>query len=416
MRNILILATLIAAPAGAQTAPQGSAPTKPAASQEIVVIGRLGASKRALDECIARHCPPAEDIRASIRHAENQFLNGDYQGAWATLDRAKGRTRGRRNEVAAEYADLMRATALITRNLGEDHAYRTSALQARAVLADNRPPGDPLLLAVSLEVGDMYLRTHHVESAENIYRQIQARARAEGAFTTEAAALLRLVSLYVAEAMGSELAHSYLGKAKAVAAEIAARPEPVFRRFDPVARMMVARLAAQLGDSTGLDAAIEAYRSQVGPLVPVVAWAQPPRLDQARMGAPNDVTSPGSRDSAASDYIPMTRAENRRPGQDFDDQWIDVSFWVRPNGAVEDVAIIRRSKRLSGGWEVPVLRSVSTRRYVPLALSATDPGLLRIERYTLTAPYEKVTGSIIPGRSPMAGRLEVVDLSPVAAH
>ena len=74
---------------------------------------------------------------------------------------------------------------------------------------------------------------------------------------------------------------------------------------------------------------------------------------------------------------------------------------------------MRRSKRLTGGWESPVLTSVATRRYVPLALEANDPGLFRIERYTFTAPLVKITGSQIRGRGP-DNRLVMADLSPVA--
>lgn len=399
----------------AATAPQDA----PAPADDVVVTGRLAVSQRALADCIARNCPAAEDIKAALRHAESQFINGDYQKAWATLRSARDRNRDRRNAAPEQYSDLMRATALVTRHLGEDRAYHIAAVQARAVLRENRPDDDPMLLAVSLEVGDMYLRTHRPDSAEGIYRDVAERARAGRAAITEGAALLRLVSLYASEATRKPaLASSYLHKAKSVATEVAARAEPEFRRFDAVAGLMTARLAAQLGDDLALEDAIEKYARLVPSTQLTLARGKQPQLDPSRIGAPVGAKAkysiPSLSGTSTTDRPELNDARARRPVQDFNDQWFDASFWVRPDGKVEDVAILRKSKRLSGGWELPVLDAIRTREYVPLALDPLDPGMLRIERYTYTAPFEKVTGSIIPGRSPARARVTMLDLSLVA--
>jgi hypothetical protein len=52
----------------------------PAARQDqqtIIVTGRsLTDTERALRDCLARKCPPNEDIDASLAHAENLFVAG----------------------------------------------------------------------------------------------------------------------------------------------------------------------------------------------------------------------------------------------------------------------------------------------------------------------------------------------------
>jgi hypothetical protein len=54
-------------------------------AQTIVVTGAsLAETGRRLAGCLARHCPPDEDIAATLAHAENLFVAGDYRQAHAT--------------------------------------------------------------------------------------------------------------------------------------------------------------------------------------------------------------------------------------------------------------------------------------------------------------------------------------------
>jgi hypothetical protein len=94
---------------------------------------------------------------------------------------------------------------------------------------------------------------------------------------------------------------------------------------------------------------------------------------------------------------------NTRISDNFDGQWIDVGFWVQPDGHVQDLEIIRR--RGIPSWSDPLLRSIRGRVYSP----GPEP-TFRLERYTYTAPLERATGTRILQRSPRA-RLEYYDLS-----
>ena len=92
----------------------------------------------------------------------------------------------------------------------------------------------------------------------------------------------------------------------------------------------------------------------------------------------------------------------------FDDKWIDVGFWVRADGRVEELEIVRRSADAS--WADPLLASIRGRRY-----AAGDAATYRLERYTYTSGFQhNDTGTHISGRSSRA-RVEYFDLSEGAA-
>jgi hypothetical protein len=93
----------------------------------------------------------------------------------------------------------------------------------------------------------------------------------------------------------------------------------------------------------------------------------------------------------------------RRFGGNFEKTWIDVGFWVQPNGRVSHVEILRRKG--DPDWAAPLLRAIGGRLYAP----AREPAY-RLERYSYTAGYEAQTGTRIRQRSPRA-RVEYLDLT-----
>lgn len=372
---------------------QQAAPDKQE-SPDIVVIGQpLGETAKTLADCLARKCPPAEDIKATLRHADNQFLHGDYNAALGTLRQSGGRNRRFREQAGPEFADLMRATALVSRHLGEDQLYRTSTLSAQEVLADTLPPNDPTALIARLETGDMYGHLARPYVAENSYRAVLARAKAAGEADVAASAQLRIVNLYIMMAARPASRDVYLRKARDMLAEMSADPDPRAQRFLLAGKLMVARIAAGEGDETEMNAALAYYRAHATSLNPVLITAKAVDLGERWLG--NSM---------------FYNAADRYSGRLVDGQWFDATFWVKPDGHVEDVEILRKSKKLTGPWVEAVVKSVSARRYAPLPLPPLDPGVLRIERYTYTASFEETTASAIKHRSPH-GRVEIVDLS-----
>ena len=99
------------------------------------------------------------------------------------------------------------------------------------------------------------------------------------------------------------------------------------------------------------------------------------------------------------------QARNGVRADNFEDKWIDVAHWIRPDGTVESVEIVRRGG--TADWAEPLLASIRGRIYE----SSTDQApSYRLERYTYTAGLGIGTGSRIVARigSP---RIEYLDLT-----
>src|ERR1044072_1211442 len=127
----LLLPSLFATVATLQAPPQ--ARIEPAPEQTIVVTAeRLDDFRRALAECLARHCPTNEDVDASLALAEAQFVSGDYEEARRTVRASIHRNRGRAALFPEPVSDLYRADTRVERHLGRDSEATFSVYQILA--------------------------------------------------------------------------------------------------------------------------------------------------------------------------------------------------------------------------------------------------------------------------------------------
>ena len=94
----------------------------------------------------------------------------------------------------------------------------------------------------------------------------------------------------------------------------------------------------------------------------------------------------------------------------FDKQWIDVGFWITPDGKIQDAEVLRKSGN-EASWAAAVLKSINDRIYAPLKREPGDPGVYAVERYTFTSLMEDRTGTRVNQRS-AKGRIERIDLTP----
>jgi hypothetical protein len=93
--------------------------------------------------------------------------------------------------------------------------------------------------------------------------------------------------------------------------------------------------------------------------------------------------------------------------QNFDDRWVDIGFWVTPDGHVTDTEILRSSGPTY--WAKPLIASIGGRLYSPTGGSEAD-GNYRVERYTFTSLWEDRTGTRLRQRGANA-RIEYLDLT-----
>ncbi|MEA3013769.1 MAG: hypothetical protein QOD42_2314 [Sphingomonadales bacterium] len=385
MRHAFFLAVLAALPASAlaqqrETPPEG---------QDIVVTGaRIQDYRDRLAACLARHCPPNEDIDATMALAEMLFMAGDYRQARTAIRASLGRNRDEARNYPEPVSDLYRANARVARHLGLDRDAQFStrdilrALQAGLPVEDHRHFGARMEIAQSLMAFGQY------PAARRELRRLAEIARAAG--RADVAAVAELRSLWV----------DYLeyprGSTIRDLTALSVRAGPENRTSAIGAKMLLIRIYGERGDTGRVDALLAELR-QTNPQRRQLLFAPPYQLTVSEDSSQTEGGLP-----LAGRSMDSTLA--RRAGN-MDDMWIDVAFWVQPDGRVNDLQIVR--KHGNPDWADPLLQSIRGRRYA--AIPGTEP-TYRLERYTYTSGYEVRGGTHIAQRSPRA-RVEYFDLT-----
>jgi hypothetical protein len=383
----LVLLTALLASAASQPAVQTPG--------EIVVTGRrLADTEAALKACLDRKCPVNEDIDASLAHAENQMMAGRYEEARRTVLGSLSRNGRQAKKFPEPVSDLYRADALLANHLGLDRDYRASTIAILQALKEGIPKPDHRHFGARMEIAAMTGRLDDYEAAERVYRDLAADARKAGRPDIAALAEVRAI---LAEMKSSSQSRRYAAPEdiKARLARFARAQEPSGRAAAQTAAAVLARIALAEGKQAEAAAWLQSLPGGGSSALPALIYSPPYTLGQKE--------SVGLYDGDLRN--PMAGNVLKRASGNFDDQWIDVGFWVQPDGRVSDVEILRKDGRT--GWADPLLRSIAGRVY---AKPAGGAPVYRMERYTYTAGYESRTGSRIAQRSPKA-RVEYVDLS-----
>ncbi len=384
MRALFILAMLAASSAASAQQTSDNKDDK-----TIVVTARsLADTERALNECIKRKCPPDEDAKATLAHAENQFVSGNYKDARGTMLKSIGRNGKASKDYPVPVADLYRANARIAAHLGEGDDYRLSTLRSRDALKSGLPADDWRILVATLEVGDMRARLGYPKEAERIYADVSKAALEKGWNGLADMATMRGALLLLSSDLSTEQAQ---GRARLE--ELANRPGEKARSLRLAAKIILVRKARNKPEAEAATKLLLEENAKSGGLKsPTLLYAEPIKQVQARVNKSEGRT-----------------ALSQMNTQSVEDNWVDIGFWVAPDGKTTDIEILRQ-KQSDIGWTKPVLDSIRTRVYSPVTADPGDPGTYKVERYTLTAQWEEQLGTRIRQRSAQS-RIERIDLS-----
>lgn len=377
----------------------------------IVVTGqRLAERKGALAACLARQCPPDEDIDATLALAESQLVAGNYQGARKTLLASLARNGGEAARYPIPLSDLYRANGRVAADLGLDGDYYRSTWGIYRTLKHGLPDDDVRHFSALMEVAEMSGRIRGHESARLYYRMIAHEARAAKRPDIAAIAELR-----------SAIRHLPPGSSWQVATieRIAASRSPDMRAPALEAKLALARMAYQAGDEANAAAKL-AELGALGIKRPVLIYSPPYRLGQENPGS--DEADSGVRTGVTTVIVDQetgsirraTTMEQKGPGAFatsrasplVDDMWMDVAFRVTPEGKVADLKVVRSKGDTS--WAKPMLHAIEGRRYTPG--DPRSPTSRRVERYTFTSGLERKSGTRAARHSPDT-RVEYMDLS-----
>ena len=372
MMMMTALALLLSTPQPGQLAEDGKT--------IIVTAQSLADTGAALRNCLARHCTPAEDIEASAAHAENLFVAGRYENAMAVLGDSIGRNKFFARQLPVEVAGLYRAYSRVSVHLGHESQYRSSSYQIVRALKAGLPDNDPKVVAGRFEVAAMQLNLGKLRLARDTYGEIAGQAAKIGRGDLARIAKLRVA--WIDFLLGDE--SGARNKLQKMAADDA--PEARVSRIS--ALVLLSRMAREKGKDGNTDQLIaELKKAKLDK--PVLLYSPPMQLKR----------SPIQDEAEVGSVLRLWATDT------FDDKWVDVGFWVDPDGRVREAEILRRSGDTN--WTPTLMASINGRIYAPL----TDPtGSYRVERYTYTALWEDRTGTRLKQRSANA-RVEMLDLS-----
>jgi len=356
-------------------------------NQVVVITGKpLAQTENELKACLARACPPREDIDASLAHAENQFIAGEYHAARTTLAASRGRNARHAAQYPVEVSDLNRAYGRLTDLDGYRNLSRLLQVESLDALKAGLDKGDSRVLMQRLMVGDEYARAGRIVAAVDTYRKVAKQADASGLLQVRGYAMFREAALY---GVVSELLPAYRSTAENAIERIEKTTQPELKPFREAAGMLRASLASRHGDKQAVDKAVASIGTKVEK--PVLIYAPTVHIDQSAV-YPTGVGL-------------ATLALDTGP------QWIDVRFRIAADGTVHDVETLRQSDTVNGIWPGKVHEALAGRRYAPLNLAPGSDGLERIERFTMVFDAHTPTGSRLRSRK-LNGRLASTDLTP----
>ncbi len=366
---------------------QTTAPLPAAPSEEIVVVGHRATD--ALEACLARQCPPAEDVEASLQASVEQFTAGRYDKARQTLQRSIHRNRAYAARLPGQVSSLYATLATVAEHEGDARLWESASRTNVEILRRHVGTSVPATLLQEISFSDTMIGKGYLATASEMLTNVEHRALEAGHSDIAAGAAIRRAWLTFAQKddqRAVELADH------AVAISDATKTDVTMIRD-----VLNSRVALRKGDAGAIDA-LAAHIRQKDTRRPRLLFSKP-------VEDLNVVTNDA--DSNNPDFSLL--ADKR---DDSSIRFADVGYWIRPDGRAAGAEILQSNGL--GQWEEAVLRQIGTRRYASLSLPAESPGVYRVDRFTIRATIGIPTGSRIQRRN---GRLttHIVDLTETKA-
>jgi len=353
----------------AQAAPASS--TKP---NEIIVVGRR--AEQDLVQCLARDCPPAEEIEMSLQASVEQFTSGRYDDARSTLRNAIRRNRDHAADLPGPVSSLYATLSTVAEHTGDTAVWLRSARTNVEVLRRYVGESNVATLGQELSFGDTMVGIGTTREASAVYRNVQRKAEKAGHSDMAAGAAFRRAWLALTLGRYSDAEH--------LADEAVALARSNVQLMVELREIVRTRIAISHGDKGAVDALAKRLRQSAAEM-PTLIFAPP--ID--------DINRPTA--FAQSNII-----------YDSAIAYADLGFWIRPDGRTSGIEVLRNAGL--GPWRPGILRQIKARRYVPFDANSGYPGTYRIERFTVRADYGVPVGSRMKQR---IGKLtvHVVDLT-----
>lgn len=351
----------------------------PATPGDVVVVGHR--AEKELAACLARNCPPAQEVEAALEASVEQFADARYADARRTLQDAIRRNKRHAADLPGPVSSLYATLATVAEHEGDTNLWRTASRNNVLILRKNLGTANTATMTEELSFADDMVGQGAIDLADGIYSRVQSRAAANGRGDLAASAAFRRAWLALQRERFrdaqrfADTAVTLSGKDNAVMTELR--------------EIVRTRIAVRKGDEGAVDA-LAARLGQATSVRPTLIYTPP--ID--------DINPPRS----PLDALPPLRDNSIR--------FADIGYWIQPDGKVTDVEMLRTNGL--GQWKPGILHHVGQRRYVPLKLTAGQPGQYRIDRFTVRGDMHTPIGSRIRQRMGNLS-IHVVDLTETEA-
>jgi hypothetical protein len=368
------LLLLLAQVAASSTPPPATEP----ASKDVIVVGHR--AEKDLAACLARQCPPAQEVEASLQASVEQFADGRYGDARRTLQGAIGRNKRYAAKLPGPVSRLYATLATVAEHEGDAQLWKTASRNNLMVLREQLGETHVATMKEELQFADDMVSQGTVRLGEGIYAKIQRRAAATGHNDLAAGAAFRRAWLALALRRARD--------AERFADEAVTLAGPGDTTMAQLREIVRTRIAIDKGDTGAVDALAA-------------------RIRQADDGRPTLLYAP-----PVEDINPPRQLVDTGLLRDSAIRFADVGYWIRPDGRIVDAEVLRTNGL--GQWSPGILKHVRERRYIPLKLVDGQPGLYRIDRFTVRATKDIPTGTHISRRMGQLS-VHVVDLTETEA-
>lgn len=361
------------------------------AKTEVVVTARP--LSRALSDCLARGCTPAEEVTAAMEAAADRFVAGRYDEAKQILRRTISRNKRHSAEMPGLMSDLYATYADVAQHFGDETGARRATIASVNVLKEELGESHPAVSQVSGRIGDMWVKLGDANAADRAYQEAAKTALRRG--DDSRADMLTFRRAWIA------LSADNLGLARKLIGQIE-RERGGDADFAPYLQLLRARLALAGGDEGAIDAMVAAM-SGAQSAEPVLVYSPPyPNFDAAlRPGRAESQTVEFDRPSVGG----ATQIEH---SIGLDVRWVDIGYWINPDGRTSGVTMLRPAK--GSDWAGPIAAQIAARRYAAFPPGTRDVGIYRVERFTVRSMLDAVTGSRMLRRTGQPA-LQMVDLT-----
>jgi hypothetical protein len=321
-----------ASPAGAEIDDEGTI---------TVTARRISDLEADVAACAAAPCSTRRDVAVSVAYASALFNEGRYGDATKVVNAAIARVKGNAAAEPVAVSQLYSAQAKLYQHYGDARITRRAAFSSYTVLRDNLGPAALHSLSAAYRLGQWQVRAGRFVEAEAQFAQV-ARLAGEAGYATLADA--------------SDLHRAQL-------LERRSEPEAAFALLDEIAAR-----------NHGPDDDGDMQRAALATALRLASERRERRRADAYAAK---LAAMG----AGDEPLLVSQSPLPDPQQDIVGwRWVDIGYWIRPDGSVEQIEVLRGSAR--HGWANPLLRHIETRRYAP---TRGTIGHYKVERYTMTA-------------------------------